>query len=448
MADFLARALAIRALLAAGTVPPPPPIIASTRTEIIQGGTVLWESAYTFRVQAATYYINGALIQSAEQTITLNAADATNDRIDILVLNTSGVLQKITGVAAAQPSEPDLDPATQIKVTFVFVAANTVAPGQITNENIFQEGVEWTATTSGSGINVNSTNQPYAGTKSIEATNMAADAYALFTRSSNIALEDYDTLALFIKSKANWSGQRQLRLQWLNANNQVVGQPVTLASGFWSFNAATTTAYQFVAIPLGNFIIPPGNAVRKLRIMDSGGAIGFYMDSIILQAYGQALAPPAQNDGVSQAEADARYLQRENNLADLKSVASALANLGLYYTFTFFFTTPPTASEVLFIHPVTEAVTLPANFASPNSKAGVGTNPTSSFAIDVQRQVNGAGAFSTIGTITIATNGAVTFATSGGTAKTLAIGDVLKFVAPVTPDATVANCSFTIRAAR
>lgn len=111
------------------------------------------------------------------------------------------------------------------------------------------------------------------------------------------------------------------------------------------------------------------------------------------------------------------------------------------YRIGFFFTTAPTASEVLALHVVTDDFTFPANFASPNSRGSVGTNPASSFALDVQK--NG----STIGTITISTGGAFTFATASGTSKSIAAGDVIKIVGPGTPDASIANVAITLAGA-
>lgn len=112
------------------------------------------------------------------------------------------------------------------------------------------------------------------------------------------------------------------------------------------------------------------------------------------------------------------------------------------YSIAPFFTSTPSASEVLSLHVAAEAFTIPANFATPNSVGNCETNPTASFAIDVQR--NGV----SIGTITISTGGVFTFATTSGTAKAFAVGDVLKLVAPATPDATCANVAITIRGSR
>src|SRR5262245_13906985 len=66
-----------------GVVPPPAPPGATASTFLVSGGQVAWQSAYTFRVSAADYYINGTHYTSAEQTITLDAPHATLDRLDV-----------------------------------------------------------------------------------------------------------------------------------------------------------------------------------------------------------------------------------------------------------------------------------------------------------------------------------------------------------------------------
>lgn len=121
---------------------------------------------------------------------------------------------------------------------------------------------------------------------------------------------------------------------------------------------------------------------------------------------------------------------------------------GPAYSFGLSIVSTPTASEVLLLHIAAEAFTIPANFATPDSKGACGTNPTASFAIDVQRQVNATGSFTTIGTITISTGGAFTFATASGTSKSIAVNDVLKFVAPSSADSTAANIAITIKGTR
>lgn len=142
-------------------------------------------------------------------------------------------------------------------------------------------------------------------------------------------------------------------------------------------------------------------------------------------------------------------LLAQNNLSDIASAPSARENLGLeigvdvmpvtplYYGIGFYFVVTPDPSEILALHVAMSSFTLAANFAA--SRGSCGTNPTASFAIDVQK--NGA----SIGTVTIATGGTFTFTTSGGGAKTVAAGDVLKFVAPSSSDATCANVAITLK---
>jgi hypothetical protein len=126
-----------------------------------------------------------------------------------------------------------------------------------------------------------------------------------------------------------------------------------------------------------------------------------------------------------------------NNLSDVSSAATSRTNLGLLRLVSFFFTTTPTASEVLALYVAADAFTLPANLSG--SKVNVGTNATATFALDLQQ--NG----TTIGTISIATSGTATLTTTSGTAKSVAVGDVLKVVAPATPDTTIANVAINIK---
>ena len=71
-----------------GSPPPPSPPGATLTTFLVSGGQVVWESAYTFRVSAADYYILGTRYASAEDTATLGAAHATLDRLDVIALDT------------------------------------------------------------------------------------------------------------------------------------------------------------------------------------------------------------------------------------------------------------------------------------------------------------------------------------------------------------------------
>lgn len=291
---------------------------------LIQGGTVFWETSYNFRVSAATYLILGDLYSSAEQAITLDAADPSLDRIDVIALDVNGVVVKITGVAASQPSQPAVDPGTQLLLTFVFVGAATTSPAGVTNTDIYLDNAEWMATTSGSGWNVNSTNNPHSGTKCIEGTNVANGAYVQLQAPAPLTLDSFAILTTFVSPKTSWPKQRSLTWQWYSAG-VAVGVPVTLNTGFFGFNSATIS-YQLVAIPIAQFAVPAGTSLNQLRITDKGGAIGMFIDDIVLQANGTSIGNPP-TPGITQDQADARYLQRANNLSDVVTPNTALNTL-------------------------------------------------------------------------------------------------------------------------
>ncbi len=71
-------------------------------------------------------------VVDAATTLTVPAADATYDRIDIVVIYGDGTLEYIAGTPAATPAEPDV-PAGAYKLASVYVAAGATA---ITNADI------------------------------------------------------------------------------------------------------------------------------------------------------------------------------------------------------------------------------------------------------------------------------------------------------------------------
>lgn len=105
-------------------------------------------------------------------------------------------------------------------------------------------------------------------------------------------------------------------------------------------------------------------------------------------------------------------------------------------------TRQPTANEQILKHYIpgdVASVTLPINLTG--SYGGCVTAPTSSFAVTIKKGAT------TLGTINIAA-GATTVTFSFLAAVTLAPGDMLNFIAPATPDATLAGLYFTISGTR
>lgn len=303
----------------------------TTGAFLVSGGVVTWLTGYNFSVSAAVYYIQNIQYSSAEQTITLDAANPTNPRIDVIGLDDAGLVFKKTGTPAVNPSEPDIDHGTQLKLGIVLVQAASTAP-TITTEVLYGDNVgsptEWNWTTSGTGFNVNSTVNPKApSTKDIEGTAVANTAYAQGQHgSSTIIPYNFNNLILYIRSKATWSSGRGLSITLRNAGVQI-GNPVTInRTGTFGFDSSITADYQLVAIPVTTFAIPSGNTVDQIRIAAFGAGHGFYLDAIEFQG-GNISQPPTT--GITEAQADARYAQRGLNLSDLDSASAARTNLGL-----------------------------------------------------------------------------------------------------------------------
>lgn len=271
---------------------------------LVSGGEVVWTSNYNFTVSAAAYYIQGVRYESAQTDISLTAAHATLDRIDVIAVSDAGAVVTIDGTAAAQPSEPDYDPGTQLKLGIVFVESNTTAPNTSSSSTIYAENTggpgEWACTTSGTGFNCNSTTNPHAGSKDIEGTTVAAGAYAqLQISSGTFDPATKQLLVFYLRSKATWSNNRGLQLS-LRTAGVLQGQAVVLnRSGSYGFDSSVTSTYQQIAIPLSAFAVPAGQTVTQLRVTDFGGSIGFYLDDVTVQGSGVSQPSPTGLTSVS-----------------------------------------------------------------------------------------------------------------------------------------------------
>lgn len=298
--------MTIAQVIAAASVAPPAQI--AQTSFLVSGGAIIWISAYTFRVSAAQYYIGGVYIESIEQEVSLATADVEYNRIDVIAVDNDGIVVAIDGIAAEQPSEPDVDPALQLKLGVVLVTANTTQPENVEISNLWAEQAgsptEWAWSVVGTGFTLGSTSNPRSGTKCIEGTNVAKNAYALGQLGAGtIDVNVFDTLALYIRSKAVWATNRALKLQWYS-NGAAKGTSLKIATGYWSFDSSKVTEYQLIAIPISQFAVPLGTPVNQLRITDTNGAIGFYIDDIELQS---GVPSGLSINALTVNQADARY---------------------------------------------------------------------------------------------------------------------------------------------
>ena len=148
---------------------------------------------------------------------------------------------------------------------------------------------------------------------------------------------------------------------------------------------------------------------------------------------GQPLTAPTIADG------EAALLTSDGTNVRLAGGGGGLAGASTFYDIGFLYSGgPPGASELLFKWIATRDLTLPADFSG--AVGHIGTNPTSTFDMDVT--LDG----SSIGTISLSTGAVFAFTTTSGTAKAVAAGQRLEVVAPASADATAADIALTLTA--
>lgn len=106
------------------------------------------------------------------------------------------------------------------------------------------------------------------------------------------------------------------------------------------------------------------------------------------------------------------------------------------------FRSKPGSNEIIGVMQTRLDMNLKANFA--DSVASIAVNPTASFAVRVFDCSKMSDAGTQIGTVTFSTGGVPSFATTGGTAKVVAAGRVVKFLAPASADATAEGILITL----
>lgn len=96
----------------------------------------------TVAVAAGSVTINGVPVKVAAGNVTITTADATNPRIDIVSVNSSGVKAATAGTAAASPEAP-AHPSNSVILAMVYVpaAVTSIATNKITDKRVLLPSV-------------------------------------------------------------------------------------------------------------------------------------------------------------------------------------------------------------------------------------------------------------------------------------------------------------------
>lgn len=107
---------------------------------VLSGLAVTGGADMTPAVAKGSVLSNGVMFAVAAADVTIGAADGTNPRIDLIVVNSSGALAVRAGTAAAAP-KPPARTANDVVIASVYVPANdtAIATTQIKDRRVFPQ---------------------------------------------------------------------------------------------------------------------------------------------------------------------------------------------------------------------------------------------------------------------------------------------------------------------
>jgi len=93
---------------------------------VISGIGVTWSSGWTFNVAAGSIYVSGSTVSVSSTSVSVLQANGGRHRLDLIVVNSSGVVSAVQGNVSLTPTAPSL-PANSLLLATVFVPAGATA---------------------------------------------------------------------------------------------------------------------------------------------------------------------------------------------------------------------------------------------------------------------------------------------------------------------------------
>jgi hypothetical protein len=231
--------------------------------QLISGG-VSWSGVgLTYDVTALSYRIQGVTYATTATNVTLATADATFDRIDLIIADDTQTVSVVTGIPGASPQAPIIDTTTQIQVTFILVPAGATVPN-VNYELIYDENVgtgggtpEWNTATTVGGVNLADTADPFVGTTHISmSANFGSQKYIKFTPATDYTIVD-GTVSFRMKCTVDMTSALDVvSIGFFDVNDILLGNAVTVGgttSLTYGLDPSNTTTYQLVTIPIAAF---------------------------------------------------------------------------------------------------------------------------------------------------------------------------------------------------
>lgn len=253
----------------------------STTTKLLSGSEIN-DSNFTFHNTALTYLILGVKYTALEQTLVLSASDSTYDRYVTVVVDQSGYVYAIYGVASSSADIPQI-PIDVCPIVTYFIPHLSTTPQGIQNITVYKENIEWVLSGNVTGLDGNYLVNPYAGLKSTYIPALINGQYFNYTDGSTHTASDFAYLSFYIRLGAAFKNTNHLSVSFQNSGS-ASSTLLTIANGSFGFNSSLINQYQLVAIPFSalSFVNQSFNQVHF--IVSGTLSTGFQVDNVILQA--------------------------------------------------------------------------------------------------------------------------------------------------------------------
>lgn len=262
-----------------------------------------------FDVYWPSYYIDSILYSAGSGQITLDTADPTNPRLDVIAMDSTGPI-KISGTAAANPVKPTVNVMSQLEITTVLVNAGATTPA-ITDTTVYKENTEWTGASNNGNVTFNNTSNPFAGTYCVNSGSFNNTHYIRFTAGSTYSVGDFGLLKFYLRLSAVFGSTTYINVRLFN-NTTSVTSIVSITTGTYNFNRNTINSYQQIIIPMSAFSFTASLFNRVEFTFAGSNTSGFKMDNIIFQT-STGTAPTGVLTGVG----DANYVTKWTGVTSL-----------------------------------------------------------------------------------------------------------------------------------
>lgn len=249
---------------------------------LVSPGIVTKADCWTLDVTSALYYIGFRQFVSLSSTVTIDTANATLPRYDLVIVDTNSTVSVLKGTASATPMIPQINPSSQVALSAVYIPAAATCLN-VTTEVVYDENIEWTTGSTGTiSVDYNNTDNPYHLTKAAFAVTYTNGSSMTFTDTGLDTVSAGEILKMFVYLNGLFTNDFQLQFF---RDATPVSNSISINSS-WGLNPLDSNAYQNLSIPFYAFVFSSpvfNKLVIKYAGDDISGAKGLYIDYIQLQ---------------------------------------------------------------------------------------------------------------------------------------------------------------------